>query len=123
MANIHRSMRSVGHLATSATRRVQITRNHHLRLPVIEQDCSYVMQALKEYVAMMTNHFMIIINECDTKRINHREDTDLTWKTPLKRKGKNHGRRPATSQYFRVVTDRRRFTIDIVISCGLQIYL
>jgi hypothetical protein len=25
------------------------------------------------------------------KRINHREDTDLTWKTPLKRRGKTMG--------------------------------
>jgi hypothetical protein len=25
-----------------------------------------------------------VINECDTNRINHREDTDLTWKTPPK---------------------------------------
>jgi hypothetical protein len=32
-----------------------------------------------------------VINEYDTKRINHREDTDLTWKTPLKRRGKNTG--------------------------------
>jgi hypothetical protein len=64
-----------------------------------------------------------VINEYDTKGINHREDTDLTWKTPLKRRGKNHGRRPATSHYFRVVTDRRRFTIEIIISCGLPKYL
>jgi hypothetical protein len=27
--------------------------------------------------------FTVII-ECDTDRINHREDTDLTWKTPPK---------------------------------------
>jgi hypothetical protein len=32
-----------------------------------------------------------VINEYDTKGINHIEDTDLTWKTPLKRRGKNHG--------------------------------
>jgi hypothetical protein len=24
----------------------------------------------------------LVIKECDTNRINHREDTDLTWKTP-----------------------------------------
>jgi hypothetical protein len=32
-----------------------------------------------------------VINEYDTKGINHREDTDLTWKTPLKRRGKTTG--------------------------------
>jgi hypothetical protein len=64
-----------------------------------------------------------VINEYDTKGINHREDTDLTWKIPLKRRGKNHGRRPATSHYFQVVTDRMRFTIEIIISCSLQRYL
>jgi hypothetical protein len=26
----------------------------------------------------------IVINKCDTNRINHRVDTDLTWKTPPK---------------------------------------
>jgi hypothetical protein len=30
----------------------------------------------------------IVINKCDTNRINHREDTDLTWKNPSKVKGK-----------------------------------
>jgi hypothetical protein len=25
-----------------------------------------------------------VINKCDTNRINHRVDTDLTWKTPPK---------------------------------------
>jgi hypothetical protein len=64
-----------------------------------------------------------VINEYDTKGINHIEDTGLTWKTPLKRRGKNHGRRSATSHYFRVVIDRRRFTIEIIISCDLQRYL
>jgi hypothetical protein len=66
---------------------------------------------------------MAVINEYDTKGINHREDMNLTWKIPLKRRRKNHGRRAATSHYFRVVTDRRRFIIKIIISCGLQRYL
>jgi hypothetical protein len=34
---------------------------------------------------------VVVINEYDTKGINHREDTDLTWKTPLKRRGKTTG--------------------------------
>jgi hypothetical protein len=27
---------------------------------------------------------LLVINKCDTNRINHREDTNLTWKTPPK---------------------------------------
>jgi hypothetical protein len=80
------------------------------------QEKRHVKWILKEEVAN-------VINEYDTKGINHREDTDLTWKIPLKRRGKNHERRPATSHYFRVVTDRSRFTIEIIIFCGLQRYL
>jgi hypothetical protein len=37
------------------------------------------------------NPVIFVINEYDTKRINHREDTDLTWKTSLKRRGKITG--------------------------------
>jgi hypothetical protein len=44
-----------------------------------------------------------VINEYDTKGINHIEDTDLTWKTPLKRRGKNHGRHYRNRRLCRVL--------------------
>jgi hypothetical protein len=40
------------------------------------------------------------MNQYDTKQIKHREDTDLTWKTPPKGRGKNHGHRPAKISLF-----------------------
>jgi hypothetical protein len=40
------------------------------------------------------------MNQYDTKHAKHRKDTDLTWKTPPKRRGKNHGRRAATISLF-----------------------
>jgi hypothetical protein len=52
-----------------------------------------------------------VMKEYDTKKINHREDTDLTWKTPPRRRGKTTGAGQQQSHYFRVVTDRRRFTM------------
>jgi hypothetical protein len=62
----------------------------------------------------------VVINKCNTNRINHREDTDLTWK-PLQSEGeKTTGAGRQLLTIFRAVTDRRRFTIEIDISCGLQ---
>jgi hypothetical protein len=39
-------------------------------------------------IAQHVDYSVIVINEFDTLRINHREDTDLTWKTPSKAKRK-----------------------------------
>jgi hypothetical protein len=61
-----------------------------------------VKDAVKKWAMSLRRESRVVnvINKCDTNRINHRVDTDLTWKTPPKWRGKNHGRRPATSHYF-----------------------
>jgi hypothetical protein len=64
-----------------------------------------------------------VINEYDTKGINYREDTDLTWKTPPRRRGKNHGRRPATISLLSGGYRSQEIYNEITISCGLQRYL
>jgi hypothetical protein len=45
-----------------------------------------VKDAVKKWAMSLRRESRVVnvINKCDTNRINHRVDTDLTWKTPPK---------------------------------------
>jgi hypothetical protein len=45
---------------------------------------SHVKNHLKSHYNRPFIGICCVINKCDTNRINHRVDTDLTWKTPPK---------------------------------------